>query len=205
MAGSGAIQPAEITALTCPRCWFPAPMVPDAALTFRCTRCEWPFALSAPAVTAPAVPASGVATANSTGTVVAVTVTGGTLTAVDVNGAGAGTADGVYLVPVAGTIAITYSVAPTWAWGLPVTSAAVSAGGVALTFAPAGTNTAFAQGQTLIVDPAGTSDVVVVSGAPSATSVPVNDLNSAHSSGVTVAVAILAPALNGEAVPQTTY
>ena len=181
-------------------------MVPYAALVFRCTRCEWLFALSAPAVASPAVPATTVAATNSTGTVVAVTISGGTLTAVTVNGTQAGTTAGTYLVPVAGTISVTYSVAPTWAWALPQTSASVVAGGTALTFAPTGTNTAYALGQVLIVDPSGTSDVVTVTGSPTATSVPVNSLNAAHNSGVSVTVAQLAPYLSTvEAVPQTSY
>jgi hypothetical protein len=181
-------------------------MVPLSATVFRCTRCEWPFTLAAPTVSSPAVPLTTVAATNSTGTVVAVTISGGTLTSVVVNGTQAGTTAGTYLVPVAGTISITYSVAPTWAWALPATSASVSAGGTALTFAPTGTNTAFTANQVLIVDPSGTSDIVVVTGAPTATNVPVNSLNSAHNSGVLVTVAALAPSLSSaEAVPQTSY
>jgi hypothetical protein len=45
-----------------------------------------------------------------------VTVTGGTVTNVSVNGATAGTGPGTYAVPAGGTIALTYSVAPTWNW-----------------------------------------------------------------------------------------
>lgn len=206
MPTQGAIQPAEATGLSCPRCHFPAPMVPLSALVFRCSRCEWQFALSAPSVASPAVPATTVTAANSTGTVVAVTISGGTLTAVTVNGTQAGTTAGLYLVPVAGTIAVTYTVAPTWAWALPQTSASVTAGGTALTFAPVGTNVAFAAGQVLIADPSGTSDVVTVNGTPTATSVPVNSLNAAHNSGVSVTVAQLAPYLSSvEAVPLTSY
>lgn len=209
MADAGsAIEPLEVAQLACPRCWFPAPFVPTGALTFRCSRCEWPFTLAAPAVSSPAVPLTTVAAANTTGTVVAVTISGGTLTSVVVSGTQAGTTAGTYLVPVGGTISVTYSAAPTWAWALPQTSASVSAGGAALTFAPTGTNVAFTQGQVLITDPTGTSDVVVVSGTPTATSVPVGSLNSAHSSGVPVAVAALTPALSGaglENVPLTAY
>jgi hypothetical protein len=199
------VQPAAV-ALRCPRCWFAAVFVPVAALTFRCDRCEWPFTIAAPTVATPAVPLTTVPVTNATGTVVAVTVTGGTLTFVFVNGAQAGTTAGVYLVPVAGTISVTYSAAPTWAWALPAISAGVSAGGAALTFAPTGTNTAFTAGQVLIVDPAGTSDVVVVTGIPTATSVPVGALNSAHLTGVLVTVAQAAPVLTGvETVPLTSY
>ena len=183
-AGS-ALQPAEIASMACPRCWFPAAsFIPVGALTFRCSRCEWPFTLAAPALFAsPGTPASFGSTTvvpNATGAVVLVTVTGGTLTFVYVNGVQAGTTAGTYLVPAGGTICITYSSAPTWTWALPAISAGVSAGGTALTFAPTGTNVAFAKGQVLIVDPAGTSDVVTVTGTPTAVSVPVGSLNSAH-------------------------
>lgn len=183
-------------------------MIPLAALEFRCARCEWPFTLSAATPPSPAVPGSTVAYANASGSVMAVTISGGTLTSVVINGTQAGTAAGTYLVPAGGTIAITYSSAPTWTWALPQTSGAVSAGGSAVPFNPAGTNVAFAQGQVLIVDPAGTSDLVVVNGTPTATSVPVGALNAAHNSGVSVTVAQVAPALSGaglENVPQTAY
>jgi hypothetical protein len=197
------IQPMAVP-LRCPRCWFTAVFIPIGALTFRCDRCEWPFTLAAAVVASPAVPLTTVAAANGTGTVVAVTVTGGTLTSVVVNGTQAGTTAGVYLVPVAGTISITYSAAPTWAWALPAISAGVSAGGAALPFTAGGTS--YAQGQVLIVDPAGTSDVVTVSAAPTATSVPVGALNSAHLTGVLVSVAVASPVLSGvETVPKTSY
>jgi hypothetical protein len=201
-----AVQPAAVAQMRCPRCWSVRPFIPLAALTWRCTGCEWPFTLAAPAVASPAVPLTTVPVTNATGTVVAVTVTGGTLTFVFVNGVQAGTTAGTYLVPVAGTISVTYSAAPTWAWALPAISAGVSAGGTALTFAPTGTNTAFAANQVLIVDPAGTSDVVTVTGTPTATSVPVGALNSAHLTGVLVTVAAASPVLSGvETVPATSY
>lgn len=201
-----AIQPAEVAQLRCPRCWFVGPFIPLASLTWRCVRCEWPFILSAPTVNSPAVPATTVNAANSTGTVVAVTISGGTLTSVVVNGSQAGTTAGTYLVPVGGTISITYSVAPTWAWALPTISAAVSAGGSALPFTSGGT--AYSQGQVLIVDGPGTPDIVTVNGTPAAASVPVTTLANAHVSGVTVTVAQVTPALSGaglENIPQTSY
>jgi uncharacterized protein (DUF983 family) len=204
-AGS-AIQPEEIAYLTCPRCWSLAPFTPYATLTFRCSRCEWPFTLAAPAVASPAVPATTVAAVNTTGTVVAVTITGGTLTFVYVNGAQAGTTAGTYLVPVSGSISITYSAAPTWAWALPAISAGVSAGGTALPFTAGGTS--FSAGQVLIVDPAGAADVVVVTGTPAGTSVPVGGMDLAHLTGVLVTVATLTTALSGaglENVPLTAY
>jgi hypothetical protein len=207
MPDSGAtIQPVEVPQARCPRCWFAAPFLDLNGSVFRCARCEWKFTLAAATVSTPAVPLTTVPVTNSTGTVAAVTITGGTLTFVFVSGVQAGTTAGTYLVPAGGTISVTFSAAPTWAWALPAISAGVSAGGAALTFAPTGTNAAFAQGQVLIVDPAGTSDVVVVSGTPTATSVPVNSLNSAHNSGVLVSVAQAAPAHPSvQVVPATAY
>ena len=67
-------------------------------------------------VATPAVPATGTPVTNSTGQAVQVTITGGTMTAVIINGATVGTGAGVYIVPSTGTIQLTYSVAPTWAW-----------------------------------------------------------------------------------------
>jgi len=206
-AGS-AIQPVEVAQIRCPRCWFPAPFVDLNGTVFRCGRCEWKFSLTAATVSTPSVPSSGTASTNlvtnTTGTVVAVTISAGTLTFVYVNGVQAGAADGTYLVPVGGTISITYSVAPTWAWALPAISAGVSAGGTALPFTSGAT--AFALNQVLIVDPSGTSDVVVVNGTPTGTSVPVNALNSAHLTGVLVTVAQTAPTHPSvQVVPATSY
>jgi hypothetical protein len=197
-----------VAKITCPRCRVPALLAQVGALTYRCPRCEWPFTLAAPTVTAPAVPTSGTATtnlvANTTGTVVDVNVTGGTVTKIYVSGTDTGQTSGHVYVPAGGTVSITYSAAPTWTWALPVTSAGVSAGGTALPFTAHGDQ--FAVGQVLIVDPSGTPDVVAVSGTPTGTSVPVNSLGSAHSSGVSVTVAQASPELGAvEAVPQTTY
>jgi hypothetical protein len=71
---------------------------------------------AAQTVNTPAVPASTVAQQNGYSFPVNVTISGGTLTAVVVNGVTVGTTDGTYIVPAAGTISVTYSVAPTWAW-----------------------------------------------------------------------------------------
>jgi hypothetical protein len=209
-AGS-AIQPLRVK-LSCPRCWSAAYMIPLGALEFLCVRCEWPFTLAAPSLSAaPAFPATTVAVANPYATPIAAAIAanGATITNVSVSGTTAGTGAGTYIVPVGGTISAAYTVAtPTWTWALPAISAGVSAGGTALTFAPTGTNVAFAQNQVLIIDPAGTSDVVTVNGTPTATSVPVGSLNSAHLSAVLVAVAALSPALSGtglENVPKTSY
>ena len=73
-----------------------------------------------PAVPAtPAVPASTVAVQNPATYPVTVVITGGTMTAVIVNGVTVGTGAGTYTVPAAGAISMTYSVAPTWAWSNP--------------------------------------------------------------------------------------
>jgi hypothetical protein len=64
----------------------------------------------------PAVPASTVTAQNTNAWPVFVTITGGTLTFVFVNGVQVGTTAGTYVVPAGQTISITYSVAPTWAW-----------------------------------------------------------------------------------------
>lgn len=66
--------------------------------------------------TTPSVPLTTVNQANNNPYSVSVTITGGTLTSVKVNGVQVGTTDGTYTVPSYGTISITYSVAPTWAW-----------------------------------------------------------------------------------------
>jgi len=69
-----------------------------------------------PAVSSPAVPASTVPAVSTFPYVVRVTITGGTLTNVFVNGVSVGVVAGTYAVPAFGSISITYSVAPTWVW-----------------------------------------------------------------------------------------
>jgi hypothetical protein len=64
----------------------------------------------------PAVPASTVGQQNMSSQPAVVVISGGTITQVTVNGITAGTGPGTYIVPVGAVIAITYSVAPTWAW-----------------------------------------------------------------------------------------
>jgi hypothetical protein len=138
-----------------------------------------------------------------------ITLNGATIASFTINGTAAGaTAAGTYIIPAGGTFTAAYTIAsPTWAWALPAISAGVSAGGATLTFAPASTQALpFTAGQVLIVDPAGTSDVVTVTGTPTATSVPVAALNSAHLTGVLVTVAQASPVLSGvETVPKTSY
>jgi len=68
--------------------------------------------------TTPAVPASTTAVTNTSPLPATVVISGGTLSNVAVNGVTAGTGDGTYTVPSGGTIAMTYSAAPTWTWTL---------------------------------------------------------------------------------------
>lgn len=70
-----------------------------------------------PVVSTPAIPASNSAVQNPNNEPIQVVITGGTITAVVVNGITVGSAPGTYFVPAYGAISITYSVAPTsWAW-----------------------------------------------------------------------------------------
>lgn len=80
----------------------------------------------------PAVPASTVAAQNSNVYPVQVVISGGTLTAVVVNGVTVGTGDGTYYVPAGGNISVTYTVAPTWAWSNPTGYQTGDTGSVAL-------------------------------------------------------------------------
>lgn len=67
---------------------------------------------------APAVPASTVAATNNNGYTVMVYLSGGTVTAVNINGSSfaAASPSGGYRIEPGDTIAITYAVAPTWVW-----------------------------------------------------------------------------------------
>jgi hypothetical protein len=67
-------------------------------------------------VTTPGVPTSNTPVTNATGQPVNVTITGGTMTAVVVNGTTVGVGAGTYQVPSGGTITLTFTVAPTWNW-----------------------------------------------------------------------------------------
>lgn len=64
----------------------------------------------------PAVPASTVAVQNTNPFPVQVVITGGTITAVVVNGITVGTGPGTYVVPAYGSISTTNTGSPTWAW-----------------------------------------------------------------------------------------
>lgn len=113
----------------------------------------------------PPVPASTVTYTNSTGQTAYVTITGGTVTSVNVNAAQVATATNyMATVPAGQTIAITYSVVPAWYWStmtpaVPATTVAVA-------------NTT---GQDIsVVLAAGTVTHVTVNGTDRATSSPAN-------------------------------
>lgn len=87
--------------------------------------------ITQPAISQPAVPASGVAQQNLNNAPVTVVISpnGATITNVTVNGVTVGTGAGTYIVPPAGTISIAYTVAtPTWVWSLtpaPITTTVI--------------------------------------------------------------------------------
>lgn len=85
-----------------------------------------------PTPSQPAVPASTVAQQNPNGYPVNVVISGGTITAVTVNGVQVGTGAGTYLVSSGGTIAVTYSVAPTWVWSNASNAVSLPGAAVAL-------------------------------------------------------------------------
>lgn len=66
--------------------------------------------------TAPAVPATTVALTNPFNVDCDVWVTGGTVTAIAINGQATGQTTGYIPVPAGATITLTYSAAPTWTW-----------------------------------------------------------------------------------------
>ena len=67
---------------------------------------------------APAVPGSGSPQQNTAWRDAAVTVTGGTVTAIAVDGTTTGVTSGTVTVPAGKNITLTYSSAPTWVWVL---------------------------------------------------------------------------------------
>jgi len=113
----------------------------------------------------PAVPASTVAVTNTTGQTVSVTVIGGTVTHITVNGTDQATSTNFTATVAAGqTIAITYSVAPAWYWS--VLTPAVPSSTVAV---------ANTTGRDIsVVLGAGTVTHVTVNGTDRATSSPAN-------------------------------
>lgn len=70
----------------------------------------------APSVTTPGVPTSTTTYTNTFGVDCEVWITGGTVTVIAINGTTTGVTSGSFVVRALSTIAITYSVAPTWVW-----------------------------------------------------------------------------------------
>lgn len=68
--------------------------------------------------TAPTLPASTTRLWNPFYRDAAVYVTGGTVSQIQVNGTATGTTSGLVIVPTNGSIALTYSSAPSWTWSL---------------------------------------------------------------------------------------
>lgn len=68
------------------------------------------------AQTPPAVPVSTTPLANPFAFACVVTVRGGTVSQIAVDGNGIGLVDGTVLVPNGSTITLTYAVAPAWDW-----------------------------------------------------------------------------------------
>lgn len=204
MASSGiAASPAEFLG-RCPRCKILRLFLntSQGGAQYTCSGCEWPFTIGDPSVAAPGVPASNTAVTNTTGTIVAVTVSSGTLTSVKVNGSQVGTTDGTYYVPAGSNISITYSVAPTWTWALPVTNGAMAAGATAIPVAAGGTS--YTPGETLYID--GTApEVLTVGTGSTSTSIAISTPGGctlAHNSGVSFGDLLPSPTLSHvEVVP----
>ena len=88
-----------------------------ATFTGGTTQCVASSPPVVPPVTTPAVPASTVPATNTNPYPVLVQITSGTVTVVSVNGTTVATSSPANaVVPAGGTIAITYSVLPTWTW-----------------------------------------------------------------------------------------
>jgi hypothetical protein len=212
MASSGIPSEPVAAVVTCPRCGTPVrrSMVNINGTVSRCAGCEWQFTPGLVSVgSAPGVPASGTSTTNlvtnSTGSIVIVTLSGFTLTFVYVNGVQVGTTNAAYAVPAGGTVSVTYSVAGTWTWVLPVSSGSVAAGAVALPVAAGGAS--FMAGEQLYVSDAALSEIVTVGAGSTATSIVIagsgfaNAHGSAKSFGDLVLVPTYPNAGVGEAVP----
>jgi len=109
--------------------------VQQAATTVfaNCTTSTGATGGTAPTVTTPSVPASASPATNPNPFPVAVDIEGGTITVVAVNGVTVGATDGTYIVPGNGTIAVTYSVAPTWVWSYDTNLPSTAVGFVLIT------------------------------------------------------------------------
>lgn len=72
----------------------------------------------------PSVPASGTPVTNTSPLPVQVVITGGTMSAVVINGVTVGSGAGTYTLPAGQSITLTYTVAPTWTWAAQTTGGA---------------------------------------------------------------------------------
>jgi hypothetical protein len=191
----------------CPRCRFAYDLVSIVpfGITFICAGCEWTLNLATPAVSTPAVPATTVVQNNTTGTPVAVTFSGGTVTGINVNGVSTGQTTGLVIVPVGGNVAWIGSGAPTWTWALPVTNGALTLLSTALPIAAWGTS--FTLGQFLMIDTGINSEVVQVLGTPTATSIPVGaGIAATHLTAVPIGICTPIPTYPSvQAVPVNAY
>jgi hypothetical protein len=70
----------------------------------------------APAASAPSFPLTNTIVTSAYANAVLVTITGGTVTDVYVNGSVVGTGDGTYVLPSLGTIKVIYTGSPSWTW-----------------------------------------------------------------------------------------
>lgn len=82
-----------------------------------------PTAAPALFATAMTLAATGVASLNPNPVARSITITGGTVTVIAVNGVTTGLTTGTFTVPVGGSITVTYSVAPTFTDADPVPTA----------------------------------------------------------------------------------
>lgn len=180
-------------------------MVNVNGTTLRCAGCEWQFTPGLVTVgSAPGVPASGTATtnqvSNTKGSVVIVTLSAFTLTFVYVNGVQVGTTNAAYAVPAGGRISITYSVAGTWTWVLPVSNGSVAAGAAALPIAAGGA--AFPAGEQLYVSDGTLSEIDVVGSGSTPTSIVIagSGFANAHGTGKNFGDLVLTSAYSGVGV-----
>jgi hypothetical protein len=80
---------------------------------------DWQFTSfweSTTALVGPSFPTTGTVVNNTFAYDVLVTISGGSVTGVTVNGVSVGTGDGTYILPGFGTIAVAFTGSPTWTW-----------------------------------------------------------------------------------------
>jgi hypothetical protein len=208
MASSGIPSEPVTAVVSCPRCGTPVrrSMVNINGTVSRCAGCEWQFTPGLVTVgSAPGVPATTVPVTNTKGSIVIVTLSAFTVTNVFVNGVQVGTTNAAYAVPAGGTISVTYSVAGTWTWVLPVSNGSVAANALALPIAAGGA--AFTAGESLYVSDAALSEIVTVGSGSTATSIVVTapGFANAHATSKSFGDISLVPTYSnagvGEAVP----